>query len=304
MTDSADSAGSQAADLLSAVAQAYRLTTPLRAQRLTGGYANDVFLLDGERPLVLHIKHPPVDLHSLAWEHHLLQLLSRRLPEIPMPLTTHDRRTFVLHDKRPVWLTPYVAGDPADATDRRAVAAALGRLHAVQLDVPPRPGHPRLCDLPIPPIRQLPPEFDRWLPLVAHGRSEMIELITQNARTRSLSVGVTHNDIFPGNVLVQDGQVTALLDWEEADLDWLVWDLASSIWPFCSTAGSELDTNAMEGFLDSYRAAGGRMPPAEDDLIVPLLRAKRILEVLRAPSDRNPRWDYQLVNLQAYQALS
>lgn len=94
MTDSADSAGSQAADLLSAVAQAYRLTTPLRAQRLTGGYANDVFLLDGERPLVLHIKHPPVDLHSLAWEHHLLQLLSRRLPEIPMPLTTHDRRTF------------------------------------------------------------------------------------------------------------------------------------------------------------------------------------------------------------------
>jgi Ser/Thr protein kinase RdoA (MazF antagonist) len=304
VTDSADAARSPAGDLLPAIARAYGLTTPLHAQRLTGGYANDVFLLDGERSLVLHVKHPPVDLQSLAWEHHLLQLLSRRLSEIPMPLTTLDRRTFLLHEKRPVWLTTYVAGHTADATDRRAVAAALGRLHAVQLNVPPRPRHPRLNDLPIPPIRQLPPEFDRWLPLIAHARAEMLELITHNATTRSLTVGVTHNDIFPGNVLIQDGQVTALIDWEEADIDWLVWDVASSLWPFCSTAGGELDTTAMEDFLDSYRAAGGRMPTAEDDLIIPLLRAKRILEVLRAPSDRNPCWDYQLTNLQAYQALS
>jgi Ser/Thr protein kinase RdoA (MazF antagonist) len=303
VTDSANAARNPA-DLLPAVAQAYGLTTPLHARRLTGGYANDVFRLDGERPLVLHIKHPPVDLQSLAWEHDLLQLLSRRLAEIPMPVTTLDRRTFMLYEKRPLWLTPYVTGDPAKPTDRRAVAAALGRLHAVQLEMPLRPGRARLSDLPIPPIRQLPPEFDRWLPLIAHARCEIVELITQNARTRSTSVGVTHNDIFPGNVLVQDGQVTALLDWEEADIDWLVWDLASSIWPFCSTARGELDTNAMEDFLDGYRAAGGRTPPAEDDLIVPLLRAKRILEVLRAPSDRNPRWDYQLANLQAYQALS
>jgi hypothetical protein len=90
----------------------------------------------------------------------------------------------------------------------------------------------------------------------------------------------------------------------EADIDWLVWDVASSLWPFCSMAGGELYTTAMEDFLDSYRAAGGRLPTAEDDLIIPLLRAKRILEVLRAPSDRNPCWDYQLTNLQAYQALS
>ena len=84
-------------------------------------------------------------------------------------------------------------------------------------------------------------------------------------------------------MLVRDGHVTGLLDWEEADLDWLVWDLASSILPFCSTAGGDLDTSATQGFLDTYRAASGRVQPEEDDLIVPLLRVKRILEVLRAP---------------------
>jgi hypothetical protein len=36
---------------------------------------------------------------------------------------------------------------------------------------------------------------------------------------------------------------------------------------------------------------------------VPLLQVKRILEVLRAPTDRHPRWDYQLANLRAYQLL-
>jgi hypothetical protein len=59
----------------------------------------------------------------------------------------------------------------------------------------------------------------------------------------------------------------------------------------------------MQDFLHAYRAASGRVPPEEDDLIVPLLQVKRILEVLRAPTDRHPRWDYQLANLRAYQLL-
>jgi hypothetical protein len=37
---------------------------------------------------------------------------------------------------------------------------------------------------------------------------------------------------------------------------------------------------------------------------VDLLRVKRILEVLRAPTDRHPRWKYQLANLRSYQVLS
>jgi Ser/Thr protein kinase RdoA (MazF antagonist) len=292
-----------AADLLRAVAEAYGLPAPFSIERLTGGFANDVFLLKGDRPVVMHVKHPPLNRQSMFWEHRLLERLRPHLPEIPVPLPAHDGRTFLLHEKRPVWLTPYAHGEPAELADRRAVAAALGRLHTVKLEVDHRPGHPRLSDLPIPPLRPMPPEFDSWLPLIAQARTETIELISRIASTRQLTVGVTHNDIFPGNVLVQDGQVTALLDWEEADIDWLVWDLASAILPFCSTADGDLDTSAVQDFLHAYRAASGRVPPEEDDLIVPLMQVKRILEVLRAPTDRHPRWDYQLANLRAYQLL-
>ena len=302
VSGSADSA-SLAPDLLSAVSQAYELTAPLRVQRLSGGYANDVFLLDGAQPVVLHIKHPPLDLKSLSWEHQLQQLLGVQLPEVPAPLPARDGRTFLLHQQRPVWLTPYVSGVPAGLADRRAVAAGLGRLHSIRIDVPARPGHQRLSDLPIPPIRQMPAAFDSWLPLIAQARSDALEVISHIAKTRSVAVGVTHNDIFPGNVLVENAQLTALLDWEEADIDWLVWDLASSIGPFCSTSDGALDGSATQDFIDSYRAAGGRVPIEEDDLIIPLMRIKRILEVLRAPTDRRPRWDYQLANLHSYQLL-
>jgi Ser/Thr protein kinase RdoA (MazF antagonist) len=174
---SGDIAG-PAADLLRAVAEAHGLPTPFAAQRLAGGYANDV-----------------------------------------------------------------------------EVGAALSRLHAVQLDMDPRPGHLRLQDLPVPPLRPMPPEFDSWLPLIADARAETIETISRIASTRRVTVGVTQNDILPGNVLIDDGQVTALLDWEEADIDWLVWDLASSISPFCSTADGDLDMSAKQDFLRSCHSS-------------------------------------------------
>ena len=288
--------------LLERIQQRYELHDSIRARRLTGGYANDVFLLEVIPPLVLHLKHPPPNAESVTWEHRLLRHLAQLLPEVPAPLTARDGRTFFWHDGQPVWLTPYLPGSPAEPADRRAVAAALGRLHAAKIDIPVRPGHHRIRELPVPPVRDMPPDFEPWLPLVTHARTEMIRLISRINSTRRVATGVTHNDIFPGNVLVLEGRVAALLDWEEADIDWLVWDLACGIWPFCD---AEDDLNAaVAECLVAYRDAGGLVPPAEDDLIIPLIRAKRILEVLRAPTDRHPRWDLQLANLRAYQMLS
>jgi hypothetical protein len=37
---------------------------------------------------------------------------------------------------------------------------------------------------------------------------------------------------------------------------------------------------------------------------VPLIRVKRILEVLRAPTDREPRWDHQRHNLRSLEPLA
>ncbi len=114
--------------------------------------------------------------------------------------------------------------------------------------------------------------------------------------------GLTHNDIFEGNVLVDHGRLSAVLDWEEADVDWQAYDVAIAAWFFCR-AGADLDRAAFARFVAAYRAGGGTVPPAEDDLLVPLIRVKRVLEVLRAPTDRHVDWDEQLDNLRAAEGL-
>jgi hypothetical protein len=107
--------------------------------------------------------------------------------------------------------------------------------------------------------------------VIAQARTDLNGLVTWLERERRPVTGLTHN-------------------WEEANIDWQVWDVASSLWPFCSD-GDRLHQRAVTEFLTAYRAAGGTVPSDEDDLIVPLIRARRILEALRAPTDRHPRWD-------------
>jgi Ser/Thr protein kinase RdoA (MazF antagonist) len=301
-----DDALEELPDLLVEVSRRYGLEGPPTVKRLTGGYANDVFRLDyaGDAPVVLHIKHPPSSAESMDWEHRQVGAVSSDLPEALAPRPALDGSTWFWCNDRPVWLVPWVDGAPAAPSDRRAVAAVLGRLHSCRVRISKRPGHRRLLELPLPAVGEYPSEFDAWQPLLHHERRILSRLVERLDRDRRPLMGLTHNDIFEGNVLVRDGRVSAVLDWEEADLDWLVWDLASAMWSFCSSPDAELSPEAMTDFVRVYRAAGGPVPPEEDELLVPLVRARLLLEVLRAPYDRQPRWKRQLASLRAYTELS
>ena len=290
-------------DLLGEVAERYGLNPPITARRLTGGYANDVFRLDSAAgPVVLHRKHPPADADSMDWEHRLLARLSVHLPEALPPIPAIDGSTWFWFEGRPTWLVSWAPGAPAGPADRRAVATVLGRLHSCPVTVSSRPNHARLLQLPLPPVREVPAALAPWRTTIVDARAELTRLVGWLEQERRPVTGTTHNDIFPGNVLVHRGRVTAVLDWEEAEIDWQVWDLARSLWPFCSE-GDRLDDQRVTEFVSAYRAAGGPVPPDEDELITPLIAAGLILEVLRAPDDRDPQWDHQVANMRAYAAL-
>jgi hypothetical protein len=74
--------------------------------------------------------------------------------------------------------------------------------------------------------------------------------------------------------------------------------LAGALGSFCGT-GDGIDGAAAARFVAAYRAAGGTAAPDDDDVLLPLVRVKRILEVLRAPTDRDPRWEHQRRNLRS-----
>jgi len=289
--------------LAGALRRHYGFTDVTIGKRLEGGFANDVFRVSADgAELVLRVKRPPVDGADIAWEHGLLARLAERLDEVQAPLGGRDGGTSFAWGDRAAWLLPFVRGEPADAgreADRLASAASLGRLHraAGELDVGPRPRIAPLRRLVWPPLLVALELWDRRAEIV-EARTWAIRLVAEIAATRSPPETLAHGDFFPGNVLVAGGRVTGLVDWEEAHPDWATWDLATATWSFCHR-GDELDRERAVAFVAAYRAAGGTAPEADDDLLLPLVRVKRVLEVLRARTDRDPQWELQRENLRA-----
>jgi hypothetical protein len=75
-------------------------------------------------------------------------------------------------------------------------------------------------------------------------------------------------------------------------------------WEFATRkAGDDFDRERGRAVVEAYRNAGGTARPEDDDLLVPLIRVKRVLEVLRAPTDRQVDWDYLEHNLRAFRKL-
>jgi len=295
--------------LADAVEASYELGRIELVSRLPVGYSTDVFRIRaGGRALVLRIEEARLGLESVEWEHALVTTLAELLPEVRAPLRTRGGTTFVEHHGRVALLLPYVEGRPArtgDARERAEAARLLGRLHAADASVTfsLRPGHARLRDLPFPAVGTLPPEIPRGR--LAEMRDEAIAFV-RGLEGRALTTGMVHGDYFSGNVLVdEDGVPAALLDWEEADLDWQAYELACAAWEFTVPADrDELDSARLAEFVATYRGAGGPVPSDEDELLVGFVRVKRILELLRAPTDRRVDWDYQLRNLRAAERLA
>lgn len=177
-------------DLLAEVRRRYGLNGRVAARRLTGGFANDVFRLDGDgAPTVLHVKHPPADADSIDWEHRVLAMVSDHLPVALPPVAALDGSTWFWHRGRPVWLVPLAPGGPAGPADGRAVAAFLGRLHSCPVQLSARPGHDRLLKLPLPPLRELPAAFGPWLTHIARARAELTDLIGRLERDSASTTG-------------------------------------------------------------------------------------------------------------------
>ena len=296
------------AGLLDSLAAAYALGDIELVESLPVGYSSDVYLVRaGGRRLVLRLQKLRAGVESLAWEHALLAALAELLPAVSSPLRTSDGATFLVDDARALSLLPYVGGRPARVDhpgDRAEAARLLGRLHAASgaLALPTRPAHPRLRDLPFPEVGAYPPNIARTR--VSELRGQAVEAV-RTLSARRLTTGLVHGDYFPANVLVRNHRAAGLLDWEEADVDWQAYELACAAWSFTvPETRDELDREAFADFVGRYRDAGGTVPSQEDDVLVQLVRVKRILEVLRAPSDRRVDSDYQLQNVRAAEKLA
>lgn len=215
---------------------------------LGGGYHNLV-LRAGDVVLRIEEREPA----SVAWEHELLAWLAPEIPEIVAPIPAPDGSTFLVVGARVVSVLPFVAGGERTGVE---LAELLARIHSRGSRWPaarPRPGRPAFADLDW--------ERNDWWDwsVVAKPR----ELVRAFEHTRAwvtsrppLTVTPVHGDPAHKNLLVRDGAIAGLIDWEWARLDWAAVEVAVAAWTF-----AEHDPSA---FMRAYASAGG--PGSSDAL--------------------------------------
>lgn len=335
------------AKLLSAVESRYDVNLIGDPEVLTGGWWNQVFRLPTDSGvLVLRVFHRRTKPQNVAYQHALTGFLAQSLAEVRAPLAARDGSTFFHHDDRLVCLLPFVPGEIASresARERNAAAQVLARLHRAALSFPANVPPPDYA--PMSEFDWTSNDWWNWLEireLLEKGVDELIRLLPQsgeqsilaareivNRKTqigeerrrfetrfaeiksaRRLLQAPTHGDFYAGNVLVVDGggRISAVIDWDEAHPDWLVYELARATWEFCRLkAEKDLDENRAFDFLQSYREADGVVTPVDFDLLIELMRAVRLQEVLFALAEtmRGEFFDleYTLFNLLSLENL-
>jgi homoserine kinase type II len=204
-------------------------TAPLRTMRsLDGGWANSNYLLtlEDDSQLVLKVwdERPPEEVEQLivhtCWlaDHGVLT---------PVPLQLEGGGRMLVKNGLAWMLMPYIAGGwlPSDPASMHALGKAQAHLHGV-------PVHDSIpTDFAI--------GYVLWERLIEEARKgdsmtpflQMLEdeipLLKQRIPA-DIPCGVIHGDLYPDNVIGREGEVLALLDFEEICVESLAMDLVTT----------------------------------------------------------------------------
>jgi Ser/Thr protein kinase RdoA (MazF antagonist) len=215
---------------------------------------------------------------EIEWCYQVARGAAAEAPEVVLPRVASDGSTVLATPGSPVAVFPYVAGTRLDIESeelRIGAAELLARLHRGMARRPlassARPASGRGAPGSLRSFTaadELPdPELDRWEDGLADA---------------GVATGLIHGDLYPGNVVCRDARIVGVIDWLEADHDFLCQELGWSIWEFCQNdRGDDLIDERARAFLDAYLGAGGPVPIRELRNIVPFIRRRLRQEVGR-----------------------
>jgi len=214
-------------------------------ERLTGGVSADVHRIDlddggAPRSVVVREHGERHGGHSASTEFALLQALHESGVLVPRPLAIDISKTISEHDCLVIEYIPGDSGFPrAEVSHYLAQAAdALAGIHERGL-----PGLPALPER----LEPLPEVFDYW-PEGEESQPLKRFLQQHDWPLFSGAHSLLHGDFWPENLLWKEGELSAVLDWEDAAVGDPLSDLAASRVEFRYQFGRE----GMQTFTAAY----------------------------------------------------
>jgi homoserine kinase type II len=255
--------------------------TPTSRRRSEHGFNNDTFFVSArEGEFVLRVYRNTADPQRVRDEHDLLaRLAMQELPfAVPVPLRTEEGDTLAVLESdagpRLAALFDRIPGEPAslDVPNARLAGRALGQLDAAlgRLDLPVRAPatlrdvhplvsdpHAALADLAAERrVEASGPALDRGLDSFdrAHAIFDRVDA-AREAIAASLPRQIIHGDFAFPNLLVDDGAVTGVLDFEFAGADVRAGDLACAMYVTVVRGDPARRWELLEALAAGYRRA-------------------------------------------------
>ena len=285
-------------------------------QALRAGSVNSNFRLEtagSQGPYFLRV-YEEQDASGARRELNTISQLARLGVPTPAPLELLGGGRVAEHAGKPVGVHPWVPGEIlclARITPEiaRQLGGALARVHvcSAQLEEIPE-GRFRVQDLFVR-LDHADASTDRYATDSALIRQRLEHYTRQLDAHGALPRGLIHGDLFRDNVLWQQGELRALLDFESASLGLFAYDLMVCVHAWCY--GDAYDLRLVAALFDGY--ARERPPEAAEWSALPALGALAALRfattritdfAMRAAPGEAPARDYRrfLARLAALEA--
>jgi len=260
--------------VLEAVAVRYGVALPPDRVQVFRGSSGAVF-----RAGEFVVRVDPADIESVRWEHALLRFLAEEIDQVVEPLVALDGSTLFVEGGRIVSVFRFLPGKELRSQEplfRDELPRLLARVHRRAQAWPvadQRPG--------VPSLRERDWERNDWWDWEIVEKSPPLvrafEELREWVATAELCVCSIHGDFHTGNVLVRDGSITGIIDWQYARRDWPALELAGMVWDLCSDGTSAPHLGLCDEVIGQYVDAGG---PGEPEALRPLMRLESLVSAL------------------------
>ena len=234
---------------LAAIADAFGLGAVRGFEPITAGTINTNIALTTETGRFFIRLNEGKAEADVAWEARLITALAAAGVPTPPPLVAKDGRAYAECMRKWASAFPWrdgthISADHVTPAIAETFGAALGELHRAGLALPSAWRRGSIYELD-----HLLTRFERFARVddkslayaIAVVREELNVARAQKPTRAAATHGIIHGDLFRDNVLWSDGDISAILDFEQSSGGSLVYDLAVCINDWCWTIYPRID---------------------------------------------------------------